>query len=58
LKARFIRQFGPHGVGSEIELPDGSNFDNSYLEEVVPDPEPEVKEEPKPAAEAPKEGDK
>ena len=58
MKARFTRQFGPHGVGSEIELPDGSEFDHSYLEEA---PEPvvvEIKEEPKPEAEAPKEGDK
>ena len=66
MKARFTRQFGPHGVGTEIELPDGSEFDHAYLEE-APVPEPEVEadglqaHEEKPEAdakpEAPKEGD-
>lgn len=71
MKARFTRQFGRFGVGAEIELPDGSEFDRTYLEKVpepAPEPKPEVKadglqdheEKPEAAAvpEAPKEGDK
>jgi len=57
LKARFIRQFGRYGAGAEIELPDGVEFDHSYLEEVE-EVEEVVSEEPKAKAEAPKEGDK
>ena len=57
MKARFIRQFGRYGAGAEIELPDGVEFDHSYLEEVE-EVEEVVSEEPKAKAEAPKEGDK
>jgi hypothetical protein len=65
LKARFIRPFGRFGAGNEIDLPDGVEFDHTYLE-LVPEPEPEAdglqEHEEKPEAdakpEAPKEGDK
>lgn len=63
MKARFIRQFGRFGAGAEIELPDGSSFDHSYLEEVEPEAEDNEDAEAvsrldNDGAPAPKDGDK
>lgn len=63
MKARFIRPFGRFGAGNEIELPDGSEYDHTYLEEIVPEAEDKEDAEAEArldndGAPAPKDGDK